>query len=64
MRTAKVHPRIFGSDKIVRTYVPCPPIHVRWDEIHVNRIACVAINRMATRTFRGKHDNKAELFFD
>ena len=56
MRTARVHPRNFGSDKILRTYVPCPPIHVSWDEIHVNR--------MAARTFRGKNDNKAELFFD
>ena len=58
------NPRNFGSDKIsVITYVS-PPLHVSRGEIlHFKHPCVLAVNCMATRTFREKKQSKAESFF-
>ena len=58
------NPRNFGSDKIsVIPYVR-PPLHVSRGEIlHFKHPCVLAINCMATRTFREKKQSKAESFF-
>ena len=59
-----MHPRNFGSAKIVRTctYVR-PPLHVcRGEILHYARFS--AVNRIATRTLKDKSNNsKVDSFF-
>ena len=60
-----MHPRNFGSEKIVRKrpYVR-PPIHVgRGEILHFKYPRVSAVNRIATRTFRDKTTTKAILSF-
>ena len=60
-----MHPRKFGSEKIVRTrtYVRAP-LHVSQGEILHFRYPCVsAVNRIATRTFRDKKQQQQCRFF-
>ena len=62
-----MHPRSFGSDKIVRTeYVRTLPPHVSPIEIlHFNYPGVLAVNRIATRIFREKATTtKPILSFD
>ena len=62
---SSTHPRNFGSDKVVRTYVS-PHLHVSWGEICISSTPRVSVvNRKAIRTFREKkkNKNKAESFF-
>ena len=60
-----MHPRNFGSEKIVRTrpYVR-PPIHVSRGEIlHFKYPRVSAVNRIATRTFRDKKQQQQQRRF-
>ena len=56
-----MHPRNFGSDKIVHMYV-CPPLHVSWGDIlHFKHSARLAVNHMATRAF-GEEKQQGQVF--
>ena len=60
-----MHPRHFGSEKIVRTrpYVR-PPIHVsRGVILHFKYPRVSAVNRIATRTFRDKKQQQQQRQF-
>ena len=62
---SSMHPRNFGSDKIVHPYVNSP-LQVSWGEICISSTPRVsAVNRKVIRTFREKkkNKNKAESFF-
>ena len=64
-----MHPRKFGSEKVVRTYgvrpSVRPPLHVSRDEIlHFKHTRVLALNRIASQTFRDKNNNsKSDSFF-
>ena len=60
-----MHPRNFGSEKIVcttnvRPYVR-PPRHVSWGEVlHFKYARVSAVNRIATRTFTDKQQQQQQ----
>ena len=64
-----MYPRNFGSEKVVRTYgvrpSVRPPLHVGRDEIlHFKHTRVLALNRIASQTFRDKNNNsKSDSFF-
>ena len=60
-----MHPRNFGSEKIVREKYVRPPLQVSLDEVlHFKHPRVSAVNRIASQTFRNKNNNnKADSLF-
>ena len=59
-----MHPRNFGSEKIIRTGYLRPPLHVSRDEIlHFKHPRVSAVNRIASRPFRNIYNNNKSRFF-
>ena len=60
-----MHPGNFGSEKSVRTEYVRPPLLVRRNEIlHFTHPRVIAVNRIASMTFRDKNNNnKADSLF-
>ena len=57
-----MHPKNFGSEKIVRTVRQ--PLHVSRDEIlHFKHPRVSAVNRIASRPFSDKNKNNESRFF-
>jgi len=58
-----MHPRNFGSDKIVRMYLR-PPLHVSWAEIlHFKHRCFLAVNCLTSQTFREKKQQQSQGLF-